>query len=69
MPTCWHSSRAKELASNALVHERKLLNRDLCCCRFLERTRNDATCLGDQVSWGEASRGDRQASSSKELTA
>ena len=36
----------------------KVLNRDLCCCGFLGRTRNYATCLGDQASWGKASRGE-----------
>src|SRR3984885_7561256 len=47
----------------------KVLNRDLCRCSFLERTRNDATCLGDQVSRGKAGSGDCEASSSKKLTA
>src|ERR1700676_2115784 len=47
----------------------KVLNRDFCCCSFLERTRNDATCLGDQVPWGKASRSDRHAPNSKKLTA
>ena len=47
----------------------KVLNRDFRCGGFLERSSNDASCLGDQVTWSETSCGDCQTSGSEKLTA
>ena len=36
----------------------KVLDRDFCCCGFLERTSNEATTrLGSQVTWNKTGRG------------
>src|ERR1700758_3442353 len=47
----------------------KVLNSDFCCCGCLERTFNEAVCLGDKATRNKTSCGNRHASSSKKLAA
>src|SRR5271154_5631679 len=43
----------------------KVLNRDFCCCGFLERVFNQAVCLGDKATRNKTSCGGRHTSGCK----